>query len=235
MVNAFQNTIDYTCSNNEDSEEDIMLEGTKGSYDSSDESNSDDNDIDEHDKMNDVQKDFEEFDDREQDHDQAFAFEDLQRLSCFSHTLQLIVAKFDTVKPCREAVSLSKKMVARFNKLVKGTEKLVNLSGKKLIGYCPTRWSSTYLLLKRLIDLRPHVESVLGEMEWDGLQVRHWKAIENLVMLLEPFADYTSLSGGEDYTTISCVVPILMELELHLEKVNYTSKLCMQLPHEKTM
>ena len=58
------------------------------------------------------------------------------------------------------------------------------------------------------------------------MQIRHWKAIEDLVILLEPFVEYTALGGGEDYTTISCVVPILMELKLHIEKVSlYTSKL----------
>ena len=34
------------------------------------------------------------------------------------------------------------------------------------------------------------------------------------------FAEYTSFCGGEEYTSISCVVPELMELKIHLEKVN---------------
>ena len=131
-----------------------------------------------------------------------------------------IVAKFDDVKPCKEAISTSKRLVARFNKSVKATEMLVKLSGKKLIGDCPTRWSSTYLLLKRLLAVRTDLETVICKLEWDGLQARHWKAIENVVVLLEPFAEYTSLCGGEEYTSISCVVPVLMELKLHLEKVN---------------
>ena len=67
------------------------------------------------------------------------------------HTLQLIVSKFDDVKPCKEAISTSKQLVVRFNKSVKATEMLVKLSEKKLTGDCPTRWSSIYLLLKRLI------------------------------------------------------------------------------------
>ena len=127
------------------------------------------------------------------------------------------MAKFDVVKPCKEAISICKKLVARFNKSVKATEMLIKLSGKKLIGDCPTRWSSTYLLLKRLLAVRPHVESVISKLEWDGPQARHWKAIESIVMLLEPFAEYTALCGGEDYTSISCVIPALIELELHLE------------------
>ena len=94
------------------------------------------------------ENDVSDFDNKELKHDDAFSREDYQRLSCFPHTLQLIVAKFDDVKPCKEAISTSKQLVARFNKSVKSTEMLVKLSGKKLIGDCPTRWSSTYLLLK---------------------------------------------------------------------------------------
>ena len=36
--------------------------------------------------------------------------------------------------------------------------------------------------------------------------------------LLKPFAQYTSLVGGEDYTTVSSVIPIVMEINLHLEE-----------------
>ena len=166
------------------------------------------------------ENDVSDFDNKKLEHDDAFSREDYQRLSCFPHTLQLIVAKFDDVKPCKEAISTSKRLVARFNKSVKATEMLVKLSGKKLIGDCPTRWSSTYLLLKRLLAVRTDLETVICKLEWDGLQARHWKAIENVVVLLESFAEYTSLCGGEEYTSISCVVPVLMELKLHLEKVN---------------
>ena len=37
--------------------------------------------------------------------------------------------------------------------------------------------------------------------------------------LLRPFAQYTSLIGGEEYTTLSAVIPAIMELELHLEEM----------------
>lgn len=50
---------------------------------------------------------------------------------------------------------------------------------------------------------------------------------------MEPFAQYTNLSGGEDYTTISSIVPIIMELNLHLlemrKKPNLSAvSLCLQ-------
>ena len=40
--------------------------------------------------------------------------------------------------------------------------------------------------------------------------------MKNTHLLLESFADYATLCGGDNYTT---VVPILTELHIHLEKI----------------
>lgn len=90
----------------------------------------------------------------------------------------------------------------------------------KLIGDCPTHWSSTFLLLQQLLRVKCHLEIVLQKLGWDGLQARHWKTIEYIIELLKPFSEYTNLAGGDSYTTISSIVPIIMELGLHLEKVS---------------
>ncbi len=42
----------------------------------------------------------------------------------------------------------------------------------------------------------------------------------SLCDLLEPFACYTQFVSGETFTTISGVVPVIMELEYHLEEVS---------------
>ena len=167
----------------------------------------------------DTAKEVAEFDEKESDHDLIFSSEDYERLGCFSHTLQLVVSKFDDVKPCKDALFKAKKLVAKVNKSVKATEMLKKLSKVKLRGDCPTRWSSTFLLLERLVEVKVHLEKVLKKMRLDGLQLHQWKVIENVVDLLRPFAEYTDLCGGENYTTISTVIPVLMELSLHLDKV----------------
>ena len=71
-----------------------------------------------------------------------------------------------------------------------------------------------------LLDVRPHLTEVLQELEWDNLPNSEWKVLENYQDLLEPFAKYTALIGGEEYTTLSMVVPILLELNYHLNEVN---------------
>ena len=89
----------------------------------------------------------------------------------------------------------------------------------KLVSSCPTRWSSTLLMVERLLKVRVPLTKVLDTLEWDNLTVSEWKTLENVHKLLKPFAQYTSLVGGEDYTTLSSVIPIVMEVDLHLEEM----------------
>lgn len=67
--------------------------------------------------------------------------------------------------------------------------------------------------------MRPHVTQVLQEMEWDNLPISEWKTLENLCDLLEPFARYTDITSAEEYTTLSMIIPVLMELQFHLDQV----------------
>ena len=155
---------------------------------------------------------------KEIQHDVTFmAF--LDRLSCFSHLLQLVVRKFDEVKSHRSVLGKCRSLIKRVNKSTKVTERLVSLCQKKLIRDCPTRWSSTYLVIERLLQVRLPLTTVLQEVEWDNLATSDWKHLENVHRLLKPFAQYTSLVSGEEYVTISSIIPVLMELTLHLEEV----------------
>ena len=84
-----------------------------------------------------------EFDVKESNH--KFAFHGfIKRLSCFAHTLQLVVHKFKEVKSLKKVLASAHALVKKVNKLSKATERLVSLCGKKLISDCPTRWSSTF-------------------------------------------------------------------------------------------
>ena len=141
------------------------------------------------------------------------------RLSCFAHTLQLVVHKFDEDKTFRKLLNRTFSLVKKVNRSSKATEKLLTLCHKKLVGNCPTRWSSTYLLIVRLLEVKMPLIQVLEEIEWDNLAVSEWRMLESIQKLLHPFAQYTSLVGGEEYTTISCVVPVLMELGFHLDEM----------------
>ncbi len=64
-------------------------------------------------------------------------FSSLNRLACFSHTLQLVVHKFNDVDQFKEVIKRTKAIVRKVNTSTKATERLIVLSGKKLIKDCP--------------------------------------------------------------------------------------------------
>ena len=70
--------------------------------------------------------------------------------------------------------------------------------GKKLLSNCPTRWSSTFLLLEQLLVVKEPLTAVLNELEWDNLAKSEWKAIDSICRLLRPFAQYTTLVSGKN-------------------------------------
>ena len=157
------------------------------------------------------------FEECEMDHDSSF--HSMNRISCFSHTLQLVVQKFDEVTAFRGLLKHVHSLVSKVNMSTKATERLIEICGKKLVRNCPTRWSSTYLMIERLLSVKIGLSQVLQELEWDNLATSEWKMLESLRDLLRPFAEFTSLISGETFTTVSAVIPAVMDLNLHLEEV----------------
>ena len=145
-------------------------------------------------------------------------------MSCFAHTLQLVVQKFDELPEFKSLLKRAHSLVRKFNTSVRATEKLIAKSGKKLVRHCPTRWTSTYLLVERLLEVRSSITEVLQELEWDNLLTSKWKSLEAVKNLLYPFAQFTTLIQGEQYTTISSVIPMIVDLNLQLEEINNHSE-----------
>ena len=102
-----------------------------------------------------------------------------KRVSCFTHTLQLVVNIFQQCKSFKNLLKSAHSMVRKVNKSTRATERLIALSGKKLVGDCATRWSSTYLLVLRMLQVRTALTQVLEELEWDNLATSEWKSLEN--------------------------------------------------------
>ena len=83
--------------------------------------------------------DFEQdFDSKEVDHDITFRFF-AKHISCFAHTIQLIVQKFNEDTTYKETLKRAYALVKRINKSTKATELLISRCGKKLLSNCPTR------------------------------------------------------------------------------------------------
>lgn len=159
------------------------------------------------------------FEDYESDHNRALISNGFRRCSCFTHTLQLVVKEFEKAPCFKKTVQTTYKIVQKFNKSCKATEKLVALAGKKLVANCPTRWDSMFLMVSRFVALREHVTTVLNELGWDSLSLSQWKQLQSILHLLQPFAHQTNLLSSEHTSSIAMVIPSLMELDLHLNEV----------------
>ena len=91
------------------------------------------------------------------------------------------MAEFDNnerLQSLKKVIKKAQALVSKCNKSVKVTEKLIELSGKKLVSNCPTRWSSSYLLIKRLLCLKSFLADILAELDWDNLQNSDYKTLE---------------------------------------------------------
>ena len=74
-------------------------------------------------------------------------------------------------------------------------------------------------MINRMIEVKDQLKVVIEEQGWDDLAASEWRVLQSIKAFLQPFANFTSLLSGDEFTTLSCVVPALMELNIHLEEV----------------
>jgi hypothetical protein len=101
-----------------------------------------------------------------------------------------------------------------------------------------TRWNSSYLAWQRLLLLRDAI-SVLntklaretdGDSKKDSKQLKkimittqEWDLIQNLVDVLEPFAEATDYLGGSSYCTHSIINPLIEQIKKELKPPSQSS------------
>ena len=80
-------------------------------------------------------------------------------------------------------------------------------------------------MIDRLLDVKPHFIEILEEqeIECENLTLNEWKKLQAIQKLLDPFHHHTNITCAEDSTTIAMVIPVLKELELHLEETKKTA------------
>ena len=162
-----------------------------------------------------------EFETEERTHDTVFTTQGLKRLSCFSHTLQLVLATFNKDPACFNLLSKVYKVVKQVSMSGKVTEALIAETGKKLVSNCVTRWSSAYLVISRLLEVQDKLMIVLVQLQQKItlLQSDEWENLSHIRTLLSKFARYTNVAGGEEYPTLSLVIPTYWELQYHLDEM----------------
>lgn len=117
----------------------------------------------------------------------AAQLSNVQYIHCVCHVLNLVV---------KHACMISITCVSRARELCKSIRASTRLQGKlskKVLLDCPTRWNSTYIMLKRLIEIESEIKvlyatepSLCGEETF--LPDDDWSELKNsLIHLLEPF------------------------------------------------
>ena len=145
-----------------------------------------------------------------------------QHLHCTAHCLQLCILAGFKINSIDRLLAAAKKIVTHFHHSVVASEALkqkqidMNMSGKKLINSCVTRWNSTYEMLDRLLKLRWPINAVLSDSKvtkpsdrYLDLKSEQWKLVEELVEALENFSTATTFLSYEENVSMSGVFPIL--------------------------
>ena len=139
-----------------------------------------------------------------------------RRLGCLAHTLQLLVKEAYN-GDYSELLTKTRTLVGKIRKSSVAMEKIVQSCGKSPVSDNTTRWNSTYLMVRRLLEIKLSLNKVLADMNIDSLLTSEWGRLEEIVSLLEPFASQTDVLQT-DALSLSYIIPSLLNLECHLDQ-----------------
>ncbi|XP_056140908.1 uncharacterized protein LOC130116856 isoform X1 [Lampris incognitus] len=155
----------------------------------------------------------------------------MQRLSCFTHSLQLVIK--DGLKDTSGLSSTLAKLSRAANLLHSGT------SFKDCFEACfgdatiptanATRWNSTLKQVKAYVHL--DMQKLSSVLESEGhksliLSPREYAQLKELIEVLDPFLVATNLTQGETTVTISVIVPCVLTLRCHLQEIREKARYC---------
>ena len=140
-------------------------------------------------------------------------------LSCFGHNLHLAVQ--NSTKNDRKvdrALGVCKKLVSTFSHSWKKKREMrkiqeeLGLPQHCLVTDCATRWGSTQKMIARVLEQEKAIRKVLSD-DWKTAHlIPTWQDIdvlESIQAALGPLADFTDMLSGENFVTMSTILPVL--------------------------
>ncbi|KAL1249031.1 hypothetical protein QQF64_022349 [Cirrhinus molitorella] len=154
-----------------------------------------------------------------------------QRLSCFAHSLQLVVGDgLKEVKCLSQAISKVSKLATLLHSstIFKDKFEAVFGNGKSIPAASVTRWNSTFRQIQAVTELGHTALTEMCSFDFKNIVIttREWAQLRELCLILGPFAEATELTEGEKMITISMVVPTVLDLNTHLIQMDSSKSLC---------
>lgn len=145
--------------------------------------------------------------------------------SCAAHTLNLVVQ--DTIKDselliglvekCREIVAYFKRSNNAAYKL-KQVQEQMQLETLKLKQDVQTRWNSVYYMLERLDKVKIPLSAAITSLPGcpGNLNAQEWIEVHECLCILKPVEQMTSIISGEQYPTLSCIIPLIRGVQAEI-------------------
>ena len=142
-------------------------------------------------------------------------------VSCFAHTLNLVVS--DAIKEDKAVNELKKckQIVTYFHQSVKATEKLReiqrqhNIAEHKLIQEVDTRWNLTFYMFERIAEQNKAITTALCFSGRNDLclTAEEMQLLETAISVLKPFEAATREISSDTYISISKAIPLARSLQ----------------------
>lgn len=104
-------------------------------------------------------------------------------MGCMVHLLQLLVRKFEKENSRKATINSAIMVVNKyyFKRLSKVTRELKWMTkGKVVRSHCLTRWSSLFLMIERLLELKDYIIQVCLLRDKDSLQTSQWNNLNQI-------------------------------------------------------
>ena len=129
---------------------------------------------------------------------------------CFPHTLNLVIKDGFKNVYLQELMNMVRAIASYFNSSAKACDSLKNLQKSnncklfRLIRDTDTRWSSTFVMLKRFLEIEQLLHQVVRKLKIRP-SISEMEELNMIVEILEPFQVLTTMISSET-NTCHCVL-----------------------------